>query len=398
MKIYYHSPSKSWYHRSKKQQLYIGGNRAEINYHKELQSETGHSFSIRTFGKSKGIAVGILTSRADKNDFGIGGNLPLFQDLHLYLAKHGIFSYVFTPEDVRNEEFYGFIFSSELTQWIKVSVPAPDVVYNRIPFRSHEVSREFRQTKNILKRYNIPLFNPRFLHKYEIFELFKEDDLLKKLLPETTLFSSSTALYSFLKTHRTIYVKPVTGNRGSGISILTLKQDEMLEVLTPNKQKQFKSFCHFWEQESKKFSSNTYIIQKAISPKKIDGHRYDYRILVHYENGSYQLSGKAVRMSQTQEITTHIPKGGMLYPYEKVRTDELDERLMKIAERCGKVLRDAFGFFGEFSIDLGEDESGMLYLFEVNSKPMQFDEEEIEIQRRSKLKNLFIELALNSPV
>lgn len=372
----------------------MGGNRAEIKYRKQLQPETGYSFSIHRFGKSKAIAVGILTSRTDKNEIGIGGNLLLFQELHLYLAKHGIFSFVFTPDDSRNEDFEGYIFSSDLERWIKVSVPVPDVVYNRIPFRSHEISASFRQMRNLLKQYKIPFFNPRFLHKYEIFELFKEDELLEKLLPETILFSSSTALYSFLKTHRTIYVKPVTGNRGSGISIIALKKDETLEVLTLTAQKQYKSFSHFWEQESVKFGSKPYIIQKAITPKKIDGHRYDYRVLVHYEKGSYELSGKAVRMSQSQEITTHIPKGGMLYPYEKVRSEALDDLLMKVAERCGKILRDAFGFFGEFSIDLGEDESGKLYLFEVNSKPMHFDEEEIEAQRRSKLKNLFIELAL----
>ncbi|MBR8645638.1 hypothetical protein KEH51_21385 [[Brevibacterium] frigoritolerans] len=51
--------------------------------------------------------------------------------------------------------------------------------------------------------------------------------------------------------------------------------------------------------------------------------------------------------------------------------------------------RDTFkkiGFLGEFSIDIGEDESGSLFIYEVNSKPMQFDEEEIETNRLLHLK------------
>lgn len=53
---------------------------------------------------------------------------------------------------------------------------------------------------------------------------------------------------------------------------------------------------------------------------------------------------------------------------------------------------EKIGFLGEFSIDIGEDESGSLFIYEVNSKPMQFDEVEIETNRLLHLKNLFIEL------
>ncbi|MDQ0217632.1 hypothetical protein ELQ35_06160 [Peribacillus cavernae] len=394
MNIYYDSVFQTWYHTAKTKQLYIGGKQTEIAYCEQARTMPEHSFHIKKWRKSRGIAVGMLTCRTDKNEFGIGGNLSLFQELHLYLAKHGIFSYIFTLEDAKDEDFSGFIFSSELAKWIKVAVPFPDVVYNRIPFRSHEASSGFRQLKSLLNRYSIPLFNPRFVHKYEIYEAFKEDDYLRKLLPKTILLSSSTVLYSFLDRHRTVYVKPVTGNRGSGIYILRLNEDETLEAITPGKQKEFSSFTSFWEQESKKLLRNRYIIQKAIVPKKIDGHRYDYRLLVHFKKGGYRLSGKAVRMSQNQEITTHIPRGGKLIPYETVQTEEMDDLLNKIAEKSGLVLSNTFGLFGEFSIDLGEDENGMLHLFEINSKPMQFDEEIIERQRRQNLKNLFIELAM----
>ncbi|MFD6439689.1 YheC/YheD family protein, partial [Peribacillus sp. NPDC060186] len=98
--------------------------------------------------------------------------------------------------------------------------------------------------------------------------------------------------------------------------------------------------------------------------------------------------------SQTQEITTPTPRGGKLFPYKKIQSRKLNRKLADIAQKCGLALSKKFGFLGEFSIDIGEDSTGSLFIYEVNSKPMQFDEEEIEASRLLHLKNLFIELTL----
>ena len=76
----------------------------------------------------------------------------------------------------------------------------------------------------------------------------------------------------------------------------------------------------------------------------------------------------------------------------KVSTERVDQQLAEIAQTCGTVLSKQLGFIGEFSIDLGESETGELFIYEVNSKPMQFDEVDIEANRLLHLKKLFIEL------
>lgn len=101
-------------------------------------------------------------------------------------------------------------------------------------------------------------------------------------------------------------------------------------------------------------------------------------------------------MSQLQEITTHTPRGGKLYPYQNLQSKRLNLTLARIAQKCGEILSKKIGFLGEFSIDIGEDESGSLFIYEVNSKPMQFDEEEIEANRLLHLKNLFMELTFSN--
>ena len=67
-------------------------------------------------------------------------------------------------------------------------------------------------------------------------------------------------------------------------------------------------------------------------------------------------------MSQTQEITTHVPRGGKLYPYHEVSTQSLDQQLTYITQTSGTVLSKHLGFIGEFSMDLGENEEGAFYL------------------------------------
>ena len=153
----------------------------------------------------------------------------------------------------------------------------------------------------------------------------------------------------------------------------------------------FLLFC-LLDHVRKTTSSKEIFSPASHSPKKKDGHRYDYRLLVHYENGLFKITGKAVRMAQIQEITTHVPKGGKIYPYQQVMTKAVDGQLTALAQTCGTVLSKQLGFIGEFSIDLGENEAGEFFIYEVNSKPMQFDEVDIEKNRLFHLKKLFIEL------
>jgi hypothetical protein len=62
-----------------------------------------------------------------------------------------------------------------------------------------------------------------------------------------------------------------------------------------------------------------------------------------------------------------------------------------VVEEAGKWLTDHWGFFGEFSIDAGVSSKGNYYLFEINSKPMSFDEQEIEKKRIKNLCRLFFQ-------
>ncbi|WP_350301667.1 YheC/YheD family protein [Peribacillus frigoritolerans] len=394
MNIFYDIPTENWYHNQENAELFAGSTEEVISYNKEHTNQP--LIPITIFPGNRMLAVGILTVSNPKKESGLGGNLTLFRDLSLYLLKHGILAYVFTGNALHSESMRGYVFSSISNKWIECKVPFPDIVYNRIPSRSYEASGEFQQLIKYFKEYPMNLFNPCFIDKYVMFEALLEEGSLTNHLPPTMVLRNSGCLDAFLETYRHIYLKPCKGSQGKGIYTIIKNDDDTLLFNSLKHSESFPDFTSFWETKKRELLKRSYLAQQAIIPKKLFGHRYDYRILVHYEKGFYKVTGKAVRMSQTQEITTHTPQGGKIFPYQVLQSRSLNRKLAKIAQKSGEILSKKIGFLGEFSMDIGEDESGSLFIYEVNSKPMQFDEEEIETNRLLHLKNLFIELTFPS--
>ena len=392
MKVYYNEFNKNWSHEQPELELSFGANNTIIPFQNHAHTTDIICLDLEPFHPNQILTIGILTNKNQKKFEEISGNLSLFRSLQTYLLEHGILSYVLTIEDVLNHENCGYIYSSKLRKWQKIAVPLPQIVYNRIPSRAVESSPSFQKIKDQFSNNHIIMFNPSFIDKYEMYATFKQHEKLKPLLPQTRIITNFTSFIEFFLIHKAIYLKPREGNRGNGIYTLTQKKDGSLQLKSPNHDESFPSLTAYWTMYEKQLHAKNYIAQQAILPKKKNGHRYDYRLLVHYENGLFKITGKAVRMAYIQEITTHVPRGGKIYPYNKVSTESVDQQLAEIAQTCGTVLSEQLGFIGEFSIDLGESETGELFIYEVNSKPMQFDEVDIEANRLLHLKKLFIEL------
>ena len=293
MKVYYNEFNQNWWHEQRGLTLTFGANNTIIpfEYHdRRLQMSVG--FDIEPFHTNKVITVGILTQNP-KNNGEISGNLSLFRSLHMYLLEHGIFSYVLTGKDLLQQAKCGYIYSSKHQKWKKVTVPLPHIVYNRIPLRSFESSLSFQKIKDLFSNHQIIMFNPSFIDKYDMYSAFQQHERLKPLLPQTIVITSFKAFSAFFNTHKTIYLKPREGNRGNGIYTLSQNKDGTLQLQSPNHIESYPSLSSYWNIHEKQLHTKKYLAQQAILPKRKNGHRYDYRLLVHYENGLFRLSGKA---------------------------------------------------------------------------------------------------------
>ncbi|SDN12339.1 YheC/YheD family protein [Bacillus sp. OK048] len=348
---------------------------------------------INEWCKGKVPVIGILT--AQKKDGSIAGNAPLFIGLQKKLISHNGISFIFTLEGVHEHSIEGFTFIPEKKGWEKITAPYPDLVYNRIPFRTSEEELKNTEFFSCLRDKNIPFFNPGFIDKYELYQLFKNHPTLQSYMPATITAIHKQEFLSFLTKFNSIYLKPAQSARGNGIFKLVLDTDKKICFKGLKTSEEFLTFDHFWVEWENKLKKKNYLAQEEIKSRLYDGNRFDLRILAHAENNHYIVTGVGIRQSQIQEITTHIPKGGRLLPYDLFQTEELDLFIQTIVEQIGKALSKKLGFFGEFSIDVGISQSGQYYIYEVNSKPMSFDESEIEERKIDHLCRLFLQLTGN---
>ncbi|MFB6465208.1 YheC/YheD family protein [Cytobacillus sp. Hz8] len=389
MNIFYDGRNKKWKHQEK-QRLTLGKSSLPLEradaYKKQLLS-----IQLNEKKGNLGPLIGIMTSR--KENYSVAGNGTLFRNLQKKLMEFGGISIVFTPENINSKGIKGFLFLPERNQWIKVETPLPHLVYNRVPFRKIEKTKSFFQATRILQVKNIPFFNPGFIDKYELYLLLKEHPNLKQYLPFTEAVEDEQRLNSFLQKYKNVYLKPTLSAKGKGIYKLSLLDDGIIHLESIKKEIPYENFSVFWSEMHETLTGESYLVQEEAVSSKIDNHRFDFRILAHYDNGKYLVTGIGIRKSKLQEITTHIPNGGEMIPYEQLKTKEHDEFIEFIVKELGTYLSEKLGFFGEFSIDAGLTPEGKYVLYEVNSKPMSFDEMDIEANRLEKLRRLFFHLS-----
>ncbi|MDQ0268967.1 YheC/YheD family endospore coat-associated protein [Cytobacillus purgationiresistens] len=387
MKAFYDRKKNQWY---SLEDLFLGSNSIPL-IKVQAPAKNWLQFELRSCNKNAGPIIGILTGKGKKES--LAGNGPLFIALQKEVLKNQGITVVFTADNLSEETVKGFLYSPNHNQWVPVTCPLPHIVYNRVPFRKQEAVESFIEAAEFFSKKGIPFFNPGFLDKFNLYNVFNKSNILKTYLPETILNPKKNTLNTFLKQNGKVYLKPALGSKGKGIYLLTFLPNEEVKLEGVKETVVYSHFDEFWEEQKRPLQKKTYIAQKAIEPALNEGHRYDFRILAHYNGNEHILTGVGIRQSQSQEVTTHIPNGGVLIPYKQFQTSTHDEFFRSIVKEVGRILTESHGFFGEFSIDAGISHQGDYYIYEVNSKPMSFDETEIEKKRIHLLSQLFFELS-----
>ncbi|WP_066058913.1 YheC/YheD family protein [Robertmurraya korlensis] len=331
--------------------------------------------------------IGILTSK--KGDKQLVGNIPLFRSIQEELMKMGGISIVFSPDDIFGHEVKAAKYEPSKRTWETIIAPLPELVYNRVPFRKHEERKSFTDAVTLFGEQSIPFFNPSFLNKYDCYLHFKEHKELKQYFLPTIKIEDKTELENFLSNYGSVYIKKAKSSMGKGIHIIKLQSDGRVLFIDHREETIYHTFHDYWKKNHSKFQQALYIAQQAAIPLLYKGKRFDFRILSVFQDGKHIPVGVGVRQSGHQQVTTHIPNGGRLLSYSQFQTDKQDLLIKKIVEMCGKELNRKYGFFAEFSIDLGLTSDGKFVIYEINSKPMSFDEKMIEEKRVKMLCQLF---------
>jgi len=339
--------------------------------------------------------VGIFASKGQKKD-AFRGDITVFKAIQKELKEKGVLSFVFTTAGIHEKGITGYVYFEGYKRWGKISFPFPDLIYNRISTRSEESSLEFQHLHELYRQKEKPFFNPCFFNKWDCHLILSQEKNLQIYLPATWMYTKQSDLVTLLHTYPSLYVKPVNGYKGSGI-IKVMKNEHHFTVQTALEKRTLSNveFSNWLENSLK---PKLYIMQEEVQTDKFETCKYDLRVLCMYKKGRYTSVGIGVRKARKESIVTHVPNGGEILPFHKVQNRCSIKQIDWLANEVGNTLTKNIGFIGEFSMDIGLTSTGSPLLFEVNSKPMIFDEKDIQHKRIILLSELFLSLTKNSSI
>lgn len=334
-----------------------------------------------------GPFIAILTSAGEG---GFRGNVSNFSDLIRTGRRMGVTVYVLTPEGLRPgaKTVKGFLLNphSKGPRWVATTLPLPDVVYNRIPSRRHEMRPAEQKALAILSTMpGIHLFNPAFFNKWTLFLHMGRSEKLSRLLPDTVEWEGGTRLDEMVKKHSTLFLKPVNGKAGNGM-IRISQQERGYEIIhqTLRGKQRFHSSDDKLRSKLKALTRNRkYILQQGIQLARYRGRPFDLRLLLQKKGtGQWDVTGIGVRVAGGGAISTHVPMGGSIAPIGEVlrslfgnQASTITEHLQSTAlEIASHIEKEEGKNLGEMSMDLGLEPDGKIWFFEANAKPMKFDE------------------------
>lgn len=347
------------------------------------------------------LVIAILTMDDDGRQF--RGNRNNFEDLISTGEELGAFVYVTTPRHLKlhSSRTFGYRFDTNSRTWIPGQFPLPRVIYNRIPFRKDEVQPEVQELiQACLRSRTVKLFNPGFFNKWTLFEWLGKVKTTKRYIPVTKKLTSSEELDHLLRSHPTLYLKPERGKAGKGImkvqrvvrrppGKIKPKKEYWLTVQSERSSQtsKFAALSGVWSQIRHYVDDEEYIVQQGIPLSSYKKRPFDLRVLAQKTGkGEWEITGVGARVAGKSSITTHVPRGGSIDDPERLLTAafgaengrRLMIRLRKAALLISRQIEKKSGhMLGEMSMDLGVDNTGSIWFFEANAKPMKFDEPHI---------------------
>ena len=336
-----------------------------------------------------GPLVGTLVSR-DKNcrlpPYSSQG--PLLRRFAYYGMQENCLVYVFSPGAVNQEKnkitgYYLTPGEDGTLIWKKHDFPLPDVVYDRILYRTVEKKKFTGQVKSfLLSQKNIHYFNPKFLNKWETYSLLAKNPELQNHLPVTRIYKGPESLKKILEFYKSVYVKPINGSLGKGIIRVTLLPEGYVYHYRQGRRPVSGTWRNSEELNSGLASllrRGTYVVQQGLNLTKYGDRVLDIRVLLQKDGtGRWVETAMVARVGMAGSIFPNVAAGGEALNMQTLWQDLTSEDwytcqacsvTRKISLLAGETLEAHLGTFGEIGLDIGVDSSGHVWIIEINSKP-----------------------------
>ncbi|MGE5403406.1 MAG: YheC/YheD family protein [Candidatus Saccharibacteria bacterium] len=362
-----------------------------------LNLPVGITMNIAGKGKELrlGPLLGVLTKEHLEAVKSFGPQDTYYRKLLSAVRDVNGFGYVFTPQviDYRKKRIQGWILTSGMNStWKRSWLPFPDVCYNRY-FRkdrgvySQEVLEKLAKTG--VKSFNYPLGT-----KWSVQIMLEQHGDIKHHLPETRIMDNSSDIEEMSKRHKVLYIKPVLGYQGQGVTrvirdskrYLCRSTSETVDTILKTPAEVLK--------KARGTRKAPMLIQQGIECPEYVGH-FDFRVLVQKDNwGRWEVTGMAVRVGAPDQITSNLHTGG-----HAARTEYLLAELGFTPVEVSMVINDLTnlsiliaGYLEKTVVDVAEvgldfiiDNNRKVWFLEANSKPGRRVFGEIDAQNLRKL-------------
>ncbi|WP_052807275.1 YheC/YheD family endospore coat-associated protein [Risungbinella massiliensis] len=302
-------------------------------------------------------------------------------------------------EEARPLHFDLIIFNPKWVDWKQRSVQAwflnakgnwtsgtrnlPNLIYDRCFYQNLKQYKSYKPA--ILKLRNDPdirLLGRPLGGKIQTYEILKQNEIIAPHLPETVLYQSPKDVFAMLTKHETALIKPNGGSHGIGVVGITPKEKGYILRGRTEANKPFHQELTSATQLAKwleKFVGQTrYIVQPFLSLSTTEGIPFDLRILLQKnERRLWEQTGLAIRRGKSTSITSNLHGGG---DAEKVgpfiekhfppfQVDQIWHQIDLLSFHVPMYIEENHGSLVELGLDLGIDQSGKVWILELNSKP-----------------------------
>ena len=278
--------------------------------------------------------------------------------------------------------------SARKGSWIRLEhpMPLPEVIYDRIGTRAADQSETVGKLREFAKRhYGQRYFNPGFFDKWRVHELLSNKPTLQRHLPATHR-STEQAWRLHASRWKVFYIKPVDGSQGMGIARFTRLRRNVWSYywIRPQNVKRARVYGirSLIQLKRDYFPEDSYIVQRGISLAEIHGRPFDLRILLQKgSRGRWRTASSVARVAARSRGLTNLSRGAEAMSWgrafqesglvsESIGSRAVRARARNLAMRVARALEEELGTaLGELGVDLALDQSGHLWLLEVNAKP-----------------------------
>lgn len=206
-------------------------------------------------------------------------------------------------------------------------------------------------------------------------EALLTDPQIIPYIPETMAYGRDD-LMSMLSQYDMVVIKPVVGTGGNGV-IRIQNHGEGYNVSHKGRTRYVSSFPELVQELSGMKLKRRYLIQQGIDLAKVNGRPLDYRVKVVKVKRTWEFRAMVGRLARPGLFVTNLCKGGTLLrcrpairrSLPHINSVEKRNEMRRLTRNCIAVLEKRFPGIGELGFDYGLDNTGAIWILEVNTRP-----------------------------